>query len=99
MTLALSCRRVGQALTSDVLHLSRVNPYIAATLQRRGPAGPDLAAHLPRQRSGAPAAGGSAIAGISGFAFQGTNAHVILGRCPTNLWILSPSWCHPQQLR
>ena len=67
-------RRLGHALTSPILHLTEVNPYVASAL------GPGFAAALPRQLSGAPQLGSHAYTGISGFAFQGTNAHVILGR-------------------
>ena len=71
-----------------VLHLSAVNPYIAGSLEQAA-GGPGSAAPLwmPRQHSaaGSPAAGGSGgwqgAVGVSGFAFQGTNAHVVLARC------------------
>ncbi|CAL5223543.1 g6075 [Coccomyxa viridis] len=63
-----------QAATADILHLTKVNPYVASTL------GGTFSAHLPRQMSGSPQLRGDAYTGISGFAFQGTNAHVILGR-------------------
>ncbi len=68
-----TCRHV-QAATADILHLTKVNPYVASTL------GGTFSAHLPRQMSGSPQLRGDAYTGISGFAFQGTNAHVILGR-------------------
>ena len=61
-------------MTSDILHLTEVNPHVVSTL------GTAFQAHMPRQPGGAPHAGGGACTGISGFAFQGTNAHVILGR-------------------
>ena len=72
--------RMGQGLTSGILHLSAVNPYIASTLRPAAAAAPTLPVHLPRQPAGAAVAEGNAVTGISGFAFQGTNAHVILGR-------------------
>ena len=72
--------RMGQALTMDILHLSLINPYITSTLRPGGAAAAALPVHLPRQPSGAALVGGKAATGISGFAFQGTNAHVILGR-------------------
>lgn len=68
----VACRH-GQAMTSDILHLTEVNPYVASTLVS------GLSAHLPRQMSGSPQHEENAHTGISGFAFQGTNAHVILG--------------------
>ena len=80
VTLTQFCCRMGQALTADILHLSVVNPYIASTMRPAASAAAALPVHLPRQPSGAAMAGGNAVTGISGFAFQGTNAHVILGR-------------------
>ncbi len=71
---------MGQALTMDILHLSLINPYIASTLQPGSAAAAVLPVHLPRQPSGAALMRETAATGISGFAFQGTNAHVILGR-------------------
>jgi acyl transferase domain-containing protein len=67
--------RLGHAMTSAILHLTEVNLYVAGALR------PGFDATLPRQPSGAPQLGHHACTGISGFAFQGTNAHVILGRC------------------
>ena len=69
-----------QGLTSDILHLSVINPYISSILRESSHAAAGLLAHLPRQISGAAVAAETATTGISGFAFQGTNAHVILGR-------------------
>jgi len=60
-------------MTSDILHLTEVNPYVTSTLAS------GLSVHLPRQMSGSPQHKEDAHTGISGFAFQGTNAHVILG--------------------
>ena len=71
--LSRTCRHV-QAATADILHLTEVNSYVASTLDG------SFSAHLPRQKSGSPQLGGNARTGMSGFAFQGTNAHVILGR-------------------
>ncbi len=55
------------------MHLSAVNPHIVGTLESAKRPG---IMHLPRMAGGAR---GGAV-GISGFAFQGTNAHVITDR-------------------
>lgn len=62
-----------------------VNPYIAPALQQGKWS-------LPRQLGGQPlAAEGPAISGISSFAFQGTNAHVLLAAAPAGRAILRPA--------
>ena len=66
--------RLTQHLERPILHLSAINPYIASTLVAAGRSGQ---AHMPRMSSGSC---GEGPVGISGFAFQGTNAHVITGR-------------------
>ena len=77
---------MGRLQVQGLLHLTSVNPYIMGSLQpARGPgSGKGLQAHLPRGPSGASnLSRGSRwdqVAGISGFAFQGTNAHVVLAR-------------------
>lgn len=71
---------MGQSVTSGITHLSTANAYVAGTLRSRTPGVAGASVHLPRQLSGAPLAARNAVTGISGFAFQGTNAHVVLGR-------------------
>lgn len=78
---------MGQLQVQDLLHLTSVNPYIVGSLQpaRGQSSGKGLHAHLPREVSAASNLNHGSIwgqvAGVSGFAFQGTNAHVVLGRC------------------
>lgn len=81
---------MGQGLTAGITHLTTVNAYVAGTLRSKTPGTLGASVHLPRQLSGAALAGGNAATGISGFAFQGTNAHVILARsaCIPKLLIL-----------
>ena len=78
-------RRMGSVRAQEFLHLTAVNPYIVGSLSSGTSSGKGLRAHLPRTPSGGPmAAVGEAwsqTVGISGFAFQGTNAHVILAWC------------------
>ena len=61
---------------SPILHLSSLNPYLASSLS------PEALARLslPRQQQGvlSPAAAEGVITGVSSFAFQGTNAHLLL---------------------
>lgn len=86
--------RLDSSVTQGIPQLTAVNPYIASTLGigARSPGAVDGRVLMPRQRSGSSstesglgssggAAGSSYTVGISGFAFQGTNAHVITGRC------------------
>ena len=71
-----------------VLHLTAVNPYIAGSLEQQQEQGSSTAVWMPRGHSAAPSAASASgsdswqgAVGISGFAFQGTNAHVVLARC------------------
>jgi 3-oxoacyl-(acyl-carrier-protein) synthase len=59
-----------------ILHLDRLNPYMEGAL-----AGPNARLFaMPRQPAGGAAAGGpgEALTGVSSFAFQGTNAHLLV---------------------
>ncbi len=79
-------RRSGQALLPVILHLTRVNPHVASALPPQCSGAPPLA-RMARQAGGTPTcvractAGRAGVSGVSGFAFQGTNAHVIVTRC------------------
>jgi hypothetical protein len=89
--------RLAAAAPSGTLHLAAVNPYIAASLEdARGtaPCRDGTAAVPPVWMPRAPGSaaspsggggGGGQAAGVSGFAFQGTNAHVVLTRCAKKL--------------
>ena len=65
--------------------VTQVNPLVVASLD--GPA-----TYVPRQGRGCCMLGDDATAGISAFAFQGTNAHAVIGegpsRCKTLSWTL-----------
>jgi 3-oxoacyl-(acyl-carrier-protein) synthase/acyl carrier protein len=65
--------RLGTGCAPGILHLSAVNPYIVGSMQ----AASGLATFMPR---GPSAAGLGGLGGVSGFAFQGTNAHIVLER-------------------
>lgn len=81
--------RLHSGTAVGILHLSSVNAYIAGSLEQLPGSGRGAGAVLwmPRGHSAADissSSGGAAaweqVAGISGFAFQGTNAHVVLAR-------------------
>ena len=71
--------RLSHGMSHSLVGLTSVNPYVAAALPVARPS-PARPAHLPRMACGAGAPGPDPLVGISGFAFQGTNAHVILSR-------------------
>lgn len=77
-------RRLSHGVTHGIPNLTAVNPYIASSLHpAKYSFGADSGVLMPRQQGcsiGAAAEAGSGFVGISGFAFQGTNAHVITGR-------------------
>ncbi len=76
--------RMSQFWTAGIMHLTKVNRYMTDALHAKPPAA-GASAHLPRQVSGAALAGGTACGGVSGFAFQGSHAHVILARSAASL--------------
>ncbi len=67
-------------LTHGIMHLSVVNSHVAAILDMAAAKSAAPGWHLPRQTSAAIGASssGASVAGISSFAFQGTNAHALL---------------------
>ena len=61
-----------------VLHLRTLNPFVLGALEGRGSAVTGMY-QLPRQLAPAiRSAEGGSVGGVSSFAFQGTNAHVLL---------------------
>lgn len=60
------------------MHLTAINEHVAGSLEQQGRG---LAMWLPRCEGGAPGGmGAGGGVGVSGFAFQGTNAHLIMSR-------------------
>lgn len=93
--------RLEHSEVQGIPNLTAVNPYISSTLGGATAAASGSVA-MPRQRccgaapatgiaaGGAMDAGSSCAVGVSGFAFQGTNAHVVLGRCACVLCASAP---------
>lgn len=93
--------------TLPILHLHSLNPHITSALDQSAAKG---RLHLPRQATALVASQGDTpiISGVSAFAFQGTNAHVLLqGAAPRGagqdratqrslLWQQSRHWLAPQ---
>ena len=73
--------------------LSAANPHIASSLETAAKRG-GAVVHMPRLAAGE-AAAAVAVAGISAFAFQGTNAHVLLSR---QVWGVSDDQAVHQQI-
>ena len=66
-------------LTHSILHLKAVNSHMATILEMLSAKSAAPGWHLPRETSAAVGSGsGANLAGISSFAFQGTNAHALL---------------------
>ena len=82
-----------------MLHLASLNPLVAAALTSssasaaaRGVGGSSWAASISRCPAPGPSGVASgALAGVSAFAFQGTNAHVLVSRAPESLPLSSSS--------
>ncbi|KAI8473970.1 MAG: hypothetical protein J3K34DRAFT_383389, partial [Monoraphidium minutum] len=77
LTGALHALRAAAARAAQpVLHLRTLNPHLASSLAH----GVLAALSLPRQARGAAAGGreGGLVSGVSSFAFQGSNAHLLL---------------------
>lgn len=74
---------LGQRGLNPILHLVSINPYVASALNSAAQHGPAFRASAPRQPAGSACAGaGALLGGVSSFAFQGTNAHAVVGVQP-----------------
>ena len=97
-----------QAFSSlPILHLHSLNPHIISAFDQSATQGK---VHLPRQAAAMAAPGGTPIlSGVSAFAFQGTNAHMLLqGAAPSSprhsvaagasslVWQQGRHWLAPQ---
>ena len=78
MNILQACEAFQSLTTLPILHLHSLNPHITATVDQSAAMG---LTHMPRQTAPSMTSSSSAkagVAGISAFAFQGTNAHVIM---------------------
>jgi len=78
MNMLHACQAMQSAASLSILHLRSVNPHISSALDQLSA---KARMHLPRQPAPAViglASGASMVSGVSAFAFQGTNAHVIM---------------------
>ena len=96
--------RLHSGTAAGVLHLTAINPYITGSLEQLQQGDSGWGVWMPRGHSaaGSPASSQAwqGAVGISGFAFQGTNAHVVLGRWAYRLvcWLWAggfPAVCLP----
>ena len=86
------CLAFAQQAALPIMHLRNINPHMHPMLQP-GKAS-DRGAHIPRQVGGLIGRGSKAgpfHAGVSAFAFQGTNAHVIMSASPDSTQSLTPN--------
>ena len=107
MNMLHACVAQQSLSTLPVLHLHSLNPHITSAFNQSAAKGKVL---LPRQATAMVAvqAGDQIISGVSAFAFQGTNAHVLLqGAAPRGagpsgaaqsslVWQQSRHWLAPQ---
>ena len=78
-----------KAMQQPIMHLSEVNSYAKNSLaQKKG-----LRLNLPRSTGGNALLAGACHAGVSSFAFQGTNAHAIV---MAGNEIIPPEWAERQ---
>ncbi|DBA84018.1 TPA: hypothetical protein ACH3X1_006502 [Trebouxia sp. C0004] len=78
MNMLHACQAMQSAATLSILHLRSVNPHVSSALDQLSA---KARMHLPRQPAPAVTgitSGASMVSGVSAFAFQGTNAHVIM---------------------
>jgi len=78
MNMLHACQAMQSAATLPILHLRTVNPHVSSALDQLSA---KARMHLPRQPAPAVVgltSGASMVSGVSAFAFQGTNAHVIM---------------------
>ena len=107
MNMLHACAAQQSIATLPILHLHSLNPHITSAFDQSAAKGK---LHLPRQATAMVAAPGGTqiVSGVSAFAFQGTNAHVLLqGAAPRGagqfrptqsslIWQQSRHWLAPQ---
>lgn len=107
MNILQACFAFQTSTTLPILHLHTLNPHITETLDQSAAIG---SAHMPRQTAPSMTHSSNSmlgVVGISAFAFQGTNAHVIVqssiaqsavaGVTHTQLtWRMNSHWLAPR---
>lgn len=107
MNMLHACMALHSVATLPTLHLRSLNPHVTSAFDQSAAKGKVL---LPRQATamGAAQGGTPIVSGVSAFAFQGTNAHVLLqgaaasraGRIGAGgsslIWQQSRHWLAPQ---
>lgn len=107
MNMLHACMAQQASCILPILHLHSLNPHITSAFEQASTKGK---VHLPRQAAAMAAERGTPIvSGVSAFAFQGTNAHVLLqGAAPSVpghsraaggsslVWQQSRHWLAPQ---
>lgn len=107
MNMLHACMAQHSLSTLPILHLHSPNPHIISAFDQSAAKGK---VHLPRQATAMVAAQGVAqiVSGVSAFAFQGTNAHVLLQEAAPRgagqsratqsspVWQQSRHWLAPQ---
>ena len=86
------CLAISQQATLPMLHLRNLNPHMHPMLHPGK--GALRGTHIPRQLGGLIGGGSKAgplCAGVSAFAFQGTNAHVVMSAASNSTDSLMPS--------
>ena len=107
MNMLHACMAQQSLSTVPILHLHNLNPHVTSAFDQSAVKGK---VHLPRQATAmvSPQGGTQIVSGVSAFAFQGTNAHVLLqgaapcgaGQCRATqsslVWQQSRHWLAPQ---
>ena len=108
MNMLHACQALQAATMLPILHLRSVNPHVISAFDQSSV---KARMHLPRQTAPSqtgPQAGHPIVSGVSAFAFQGTNAHVVMqgavagvaqpSRAASSslIWQQSRHWLAPQ---
>ena len=108
MNMLHACQALQAATMLPILHLRSVNPHVISAFDQSSV---KARMHLPRQTAPSqtgPQAGHPIVSGVSAFAFQGTNAHVVMQGAVAGVaqpsraarsslvWLQSRHWLAPQ---
>ena len=107
MNMLQACKALQSATNLPILHLRSLNPHVTSAFDQSAAKDEML---LPRQATamGCPHEAAPIVSGVSAFAFQGTNAHVLMQGAAANgagitradrsslIWQQSRHWLAPQ---